>query len=70
MRYIISAKNLGRLMRKAGLHVRETLDMTDGKVTLCRDCGYLGKDADGDEWCDYLRRHVVPDDFCAWGWER
>ena len=48
MRYIISARNLGRLMRKAGLHVRETLEMTDGKVTLCRDCGYLGKDADGD----------------------
>lgn len=68
--YIISAKNLGRLMRKADMHVRETLDMTDGKTTLCRDCMFLTKDADGDEWCDYLKRHVVKDDFCAWGWER
>lgn len=70
MNYIISAKNLGKLMRKAGMHVRETLEMTDGKTTLCRDCGYFGKDPDGDEWCSYLKRHVVPDDFCAWGWSR
>ena len=70
MNYIISAKNLGRLMRKADMHVRETLEMTDGKTTLCRDCMFLKKDADGDEWCDYLKRHVNKDDFCAWGWER
>lgn len=40
------------------------------KIVRCKDCEWLTKDEDGDEWCRYLKRHVAKDDFCAWGERR
>ncbi len=38
-------------------------------IIRCKECEYREKDADGDLWCSYLKRHVNPSDFCAWGWK-
>lgn len=79
--FIIEGGNLGKLRRLAGLHVKETLEMTSGKVTRCRDCKHFtpkGTHKFGDnkvnaDYCKYIRSYmlrVTPDGFCAWGVRR
>ena len=78
--YIVKVENLAKLRKLAGLHVKETLELTNGEVVRCRDCkfayeldGYM-LDCHGhltelwDYWNDEPKDNPVePDGFCAWG---
>ena len=75
--FIIEGGNLGKLRRLAGLHVKETLEMTSGKLTHCRDCAYIchNEYGNGLEYltCSYFDSRyaeIEPDGFCAWGERR
>ena len=71
--YIVKVENLAKLRKLAGLHVKETLELTSGKIVRCRDCKHFtgneiacGAMVLGYE-CSLLSAVVEPDGFCAWG---
>ena len=65
--YIIEASNLAKLRKAAGLHVKETLELTSGKVVRCRDCANNAHGA-----CKYWDYCDIDgtNGFCAWGERR
>ena len=69
--YIIKVENLAKLRKLAGLHVKETLELTSGKIVRCRDCRHYDADGEPSEvypdrhWCDRMTVYILPSGFCS-----
>ena len=69
--YIVKVENLAKLRKLAGLHVKETIELTSGKIVRCRDCMYyMDYEHEFEPNLGYCRFHdmeeVRDSRFCAW----
>lgn len=67
--YIVKVENLAKLRELAGLHVKETIELTSGKIVRCMDCKFrcLDECTRIDEGFKDYWFAIEPDGFCSFG---